>query len=140
MCRAVAAHGWRLTLNLMDQPLAGIHVVLVEDHQDTRDLFEETLRLQGARVSAAGTARDAIGRLAHAHIVITDVMLPGEDGLWLLEQVQQLSPPIPVIALTGLAREHDQRIGASGFAGVLLKPVDPWDLCEEIVRVLNNVS
>lgn len=127
-----------MTRTPMAGPLSGIHVVLVEDHQDSRELFEQVLRMNGASVTAAASAPAVLGALASAHIVITDIFLPGEDGVWLLAQVQQLPRAIPVIALTGISPAHDPQLAAAGFARTFLKPIDPWDLCQVIAEILER--
>jgi CheY-like chemotaxis protein len=86
----------------------------------------------------AAARASVLGALASAHIVITDIFLPGEDGVWLLAQVQQLPRAIPVIALTGISPAHDPQLAAAGFARTFLKPIDPWDLCQVIAEILER--
>ena len=118
-------------------PLSGVHVLIVDDHDDTRDILEQTLRFQGAIVTSVATAREALAAVPRATIVVADFVMPGEDGVWLLEQINQRPSPVPVIALTGLAESQHRRLAAAPFARKLLKPVDPFDLGAEILRVLN---
>lgn len=65
---------------------------------------------------------------------MTDMSTPGEDGAWLLAQVEQSRRRIPVIVLTGPA-DHYNFTGVK-FARVLRKPFDPWHLSQEIRAVL----
>ena len=69
--------------------------------------------------------------------LITDIGLRGEDGVWLLAEVRRVQPGLPVIALTGRSPEDAL---AAGFDAVLLKPTDPWELCDELRRVLRERS
>ena len=55
--------------------------------------------------------------------------------MWLLQEVRRLHPTLPVIALTGRSPEDAL---AAGFDAVLLKPTDPWQLCDELRRVLRE--
>jgi len=54
------------------EPLAGIHVLIVDDHDDTRDLLEQTLRFQGAIVTSVATAREALAAVPEAAIVVAE--------------------------------------------------------------------
>ena len=82
----------------MAESLIGIRIILVEDHDDCREIFATMLRFHGAVVTAVANAREAIGIVAHADIVVTDFsMSGGDDGAWLLERVNEQPRPIPVI-------------------------------------------
>src|SRR4030095_6443098 len=74
--------------DVMPANLTGIRVVVVEDHGDSREILEQMLRFYGAVVMTASTASDALAKAPDADIIVTDFALPpGEDGVWLLEQV-----------------------------------------------------
>jgi CheY-like chemotaxis protein len=118
--------------------LTGIRVLVVEDHDDSRDILDESLRFQGATVHTAPTAADACQALHLADVVVTDFAMPERDGIWLLEQVAQAPRPVPVILLSGFAAQQIDAIARAPFARKLLKPVDPWDLAEEILKTLGR--
>jgi CheY-like chemotaxis protein len=80
--------------------------------------------------------RDADVRIGPG--VLTDFSMPAHDGVWLLEQVNQHSRPIPVISVSGFAESQVPRLAQAPFARRLLKPVDPWKLAEVIVEVLRG--
>ena len=120
----------------MAEPLTGIRVLLIEDHEDSRDLLAESLQFQGAAVMAVATAEQAVPKLADADIIVTDYLLPAADGVRVLEQVNASGHIVPVIALSGFAESQLPRLASSPFARKLLKPVDPWDLGLEILNVL----
>jgi CheY-like chemotaxis protein len=113
--------------------LRGVRVLAVDDNDDNRDLLAIALGYAGAVVTTASSAREALPHIPEVEIVVTDMSMPGEDGAWLLAQVEQSRRPIPVIVLTGLDR--GDFLGAK-FARVLRKPFDLWHLCEEIRAVL----
>lgn len=121
-------------------PLAGIRIVIAEDHEDTRYIVEHVLQRLGATVKAAATAREALEMVDAADIILADFSMPDHDGVWLLEQVNQRLRPIPVIAMTGFAEEQVQRLAQAPFARKVLKPVDPWKLAGLIVEVLRGRS
>lgn len=124
----------------MTPPLAGIRIIVVEDHDDTRDLLEQSFRLLGATVSAVASARDAVAQVSTADIILTDLALAGagEDGVWLSKQVKLQPRPVPVIALSGYTAEQYPRIEDAPFARTLLKPVDPEEVAKVIWEVLHG--
>lgn len=124
----------------MNEPITGIRVVVVEDHSDTREMLEESLRYAGGVVSAVATAREALRLVSLADIIVTDFLLRGaeEDGAWLLEQVNRQPRPVPVIALSGMSETQNQRLRQTPFTRKLLKPVAPEDLCREIRKAVRG--
>src|SRR5687767_13174575 len=109
------------------QPLAGVSVVLVEDNTDGRELLEAFLRFVGANVRSAANAEEGFQLFMQSAptVVVTDIVLPGHDGVWLLEQVRASMPGVRVIALTGRVLPADAlRLRSLGFDEHLAKPVD----------------
>jgi CheY-like chemotaxis protein len=119
--------------------LAGVQVLVVDDHQDTRELLEQVLSTAGAAVTAAASAREALGHVDRAALIVTDYAMPGETGLWLLERVRERARPVPVILLTGYADLYAKQLATAPFARVLRKPVDPRQLCTVIAAVMDMV-
>jgi len=121
----------------MKDPLSGRRILIVDDHADTLDMLSQACESQLAVAVSASSARDALTLVASARpdVLITDIGLRGEDGVWLLREVRRLHPSLPVIALTGRSPEDAL---AAGFDAVLLKPTDPWQLCDELRRVLRE--
>ncbi len=72
--------------------LDGFRVLVVEDEPDTLDLVATILRDRGAEVSAVTSAREALDALAEARpdVLVSDIGLPGEDGLALIHAVRLL--------------------------------------------------
>jgi len=118
--------------------LAGIHVLVVEDHDDSRDLWERVLRYAGALVTAARSARQALELSATARpdVVVTDLAMPEEDGIWLAEQLRARNERVPIIAVSGNSAAFGARLQAAPFARVLQKPIDPWRLVETVASVV----
>jgi two-component system response regulator YesN len=69
-------------------------------------------------------------------VVITDVAMPGVDGVWLLEQINALPRPVPVIAMSGYAERHVSRFAQAPFARKLLKPVEGSQLTDVVCEIL----
>jgi CheY-like chemotaxis protein len=119
--------------------LRGRTILVVEDHDDARELIVAVLEGAGARVLAASTAQEAIDRATDVRpdLLVADLGLPGEDGYALLARIRAMFPQIPALALTAYARPTDRdRTLAAGFQQHVVKPVDPNDLLQFIVALL----
>src|SRR5262245_35770380 len=124
----------------MTPSLAGIRVIVVESHEDMRDMLDQSLRMLGAMVLAVTTAPEALLQIDRADVIVTDVALPDEDGVWLWERVNLQLRPVPVIAVTGYTAEQYPRIRQAKFAWTLLKPVDPNELAKVIVEIVRPAT
>jgi two-component system OmpR family response regulator len=122
----------------VSQTLAGFKILVVEDDDDGREILAQTLTFEGATVTAVSTAREALPFLSGMDIVLTDFVMPGDDGVWLLEQVNKHPRAIPVVAISGFGENQEPRLAAAPFAGKLLKPLDFERVCAEIAIVLGN--
>ena len=100
-----------------------------------------TLRLQawGFRVSTASSAEQGLARIAveAPQLVLSDIRLPGKDGLALFEEIRASRPSLPVILLTAHGTIPDAVQAMSrGVYGYLTKPFDSQVLREKIVQAL----
>jgi CheY-like chemotaxis protein len=129
----------------LPQALNGVAVLVVDDDEDTADLFAAALSACGAHVVATTSAREAIRMVGgeRPDVIVTDIAMPGADGYWLLGEI--LGSPdarvrtIPVLAVTAFGREHVRtRTLASGFVDHLEKPVDPEALCVAVARAVGR--
>jgi PAS domain S-box-containing protein len=122
--------------------LNGFKVLVVDNEADARELVSTVLRAEGAEVTTADSAEDALLELARAvpHVIVSDVGMPVTDGYSLMGRVRALSSPsalVPAIALTAYAREEDRRRAlAAGFHHYLAKPADP----ETLVRMVGELG
>ncbi|HEY5619089.1 MAG TPA: CHASE domain-containing protein [Vicinamibacterales bacterium] len=122
--------------------LAGVHILVVDDDADTRELLSEALGASGAHVTTADSARRAFEELVRkpADALISDIGMPGEDGLSLIRQVRAMPGMhgrIPAIALTALAHDADrERAADAGFQMHLAKPVELATLEAELLKLL----
>ena len=126
--------------------LAGVHVLLVDDEPDARELVAEVLEHYGATVVAAASAEEALGaiRVRRPTVLLSDIGLPGEDGYSLIRRVRALPAAaggdMPAAALTAYARSEDARLAlASGFIRHAVKPIQPAALAA-LVRDLADVA
>ncbi|MBD2256108.1 GAF domain-containing protein [Pseudanabaena sp. FACHB-2040] len=129
------------------QPLPGVHVLLVDDEADARDLMAFVLEEAGATATIAASAAAALTLLPQVQpdIVISDIGMPEMDGYMLIRAIRQLPPEqggqVPAIALTAYAGEIDrQQAIAAGFQRHLAKPVVPNDLVEAIKALVEETA
>ena len=78
------------------------HVLVVDDDEDILRLLAMRLRARGFRVTAVGSAEEALARVAvdPPRVVVSDIRLPGRDGLALFEEIHRTRAMLPVILLT----------------------------------------
>ncbi|WP_147181071.1 MULTISPECIES: sigma-54-dependent transcriptional regulator [Alphaproteobacteria] len=78
-------------------------VYLIDDDDDLRHALAQGLELEGLPVSVHKTAEDVLGRIAHEAyaVVVTDIRMPGLDGMELLKSALAIDPTFPVILITG---------------------------------------
>ena len=122
------------------EQLNGLHVLIVEDDADSRNVLALLLQRLGALVEAVGSAKDAYDRLRHRKpdVLVSDIGMPDEDGYSMIRQIRQLcgEQHIPAIALTAYARKQDAEAAlGAGYDQHLPKPVAPADLIRAIKTV-----
>ena len=116
-----------------------VRVIIVEDDQIARLTLEEQLRDGGYEVLSFATAAPALERLKQrgADVVLSDLRLPGMDGMTFLEQARQCDPQLIVIMLTGYGTVQDAvRAMKVGAADYLCKPVSADEIMLRLARVL----
>jgi PAS domain S-box-containing protein len=125
--------------------LEGVHVLVVDDELDARELLRSLLQSCGARVSTAASADEAARTLRDARpdLLVSDIGMPGQDGIELIARVRASGPAsggsIPAVALTAFARPEDRaRALSAGFSAYLTKPVDLSLLLRTLARLLRR--
>ncbi len=123
---------------------AAAHVLLVDDDERLRGLLSRFLSEQGLRVTTAATADDARDKLRFLDfdLMILDVMMPGETGLALTEDLRsERSPTMPIMLLTALGTPEDIVAGfEAGADDYLGKPFDPRVLLARIKAMLRRAA
>ena len=123
--------------------LAGLRVVIVDDDADTLDIEGLVLEDAGATVEGVRSVSAAIQALslAPASVVISDLDMPGEDGLDLARRLRadKTTARIPLIAFTAHAGAavRDQAL-AGGFDRFVIKPVHPYGLVRMVAEAVNR--
>ncbi len=117
----------------------GAHILVVDDDEDILRLLTMRLSARHFRVTPAGSAEQALALLAidPPRVVVSDIRLPGRDGLSLFEEVRKSRPSLPVILLTAHGTIPDAVDATTrGVFGYLTKPFDSQVLLEKIDQAL----
>jgi DNA-binding NtrC family response regulator len=112
-------------------------ILVVDDDISVRDSLEKILSEAGYEVTVAPDGESAADEFEQANLLVLDLNLPIQDGWDVLGQVNSDHPLLPVIVITGLADQLDDRAipGASAF---LEKPIEVPLLLETIEHLLNQ--
>lgn len=123
--------------------LGGMHVLVVDDEEDTRELLTTMLEQCGARVTSVASTVEAMlaFQTLQPDVLVSDIAIPGEDGYALIRKIRALPAAdggrIPAVALTAYARTEDRmRALRAGFNTHVPKPIEP----AELLAVLANLS
>ncbi len=126
-----------------------VSMLIIDDEPDVADLFRQRFRRearQGAYVlHFAFSAAEALERLAGAIepeliVILSDINMPGMDGLALLREIKARRPDLPVMMVTAYGDEERRRSAAeNGAADFLTKPID-FDFLKDRLRQLHAPS
>ncbi|MBR8835725.1 MAG: PAS domain-containing protein [Stigonema ocellatum SAG 48.90 = DSM 106950] len=117
--------------------LEGLHVLVVDDEADTRELLMTMLKQYGSEVTVTASADEALSVLTTNpgmyDVLLSDIGMPDQDGYALIRQVRSLGAEaggqIPAAALTAYVRvEEQQEALSAGFQMHIAKPVEPDQL------------
>jgi PAS domain S-box-containing protein len=121
--------------------LGGMHVLVVDDEADARELIKRILSDCNANVTTAANAAEALAAVERERpaLLVSDIGMPEVDGFELLNQVRALGPErggkVPAIALTAFARSEDRlRALQCGFRDHVSKPVEPAELVNAVAQ------
>jgi hypothetical protein len=109
------------------------HVLVADDHADSRESLAALLKLSGHAVHVASNGEEAIelAEIYHPDVIFLDINMPKANGLEVCERIRESewAEKVPIYALTSHDTEEDvQRSKAAGFDAHLTKPLDPDSL------------
>ena len=119
------------------------NVLVVDDDADLRRLLGMRLQSAGYKPLVASSGEEALARLAvsRPRAVITDLRMPGMDGMALFERIHAVDPSLPVIILTAHGTIPDAVSAAqSGVFGYLTKPFEAPELLALLARAVGSGS
>ncbi|HEV8639905.1 MAG TPA: response regulator [Methylomirabilota bacterium] len=120
--------------------LTGLHVLVVDDDQDSLDAMQIALQFSGALVTTAPSAKKAFATLSRLtpDVIVCDLKMPEEDGPSFVRELRRLPPlrSTPVLAVTAydyLYIQHE--LHAAGFTGFIRKPISFPDLVRAVAAL-----
>jgi len=124
--------------------MSGITVLIVDDSSVMRKIVERALRQAGldlTKVLEAGSGREGLEALGRerADLIVSDINMPGMDGLEFLRQIQSqgLAQGAPVVMITTESgEEHVREALAAGAQGYIRKPFTPDQVRERVLPLL----
>lgn len=119
------------------------NILIIDDSNDIRVLLTDLLEEAGANVIACEDGREAIRQLDQSEfdVVITDILMPEEDGLSVIRALKEGKKPTPVLAISGgsqtLSSHWLLKITQSlGVDAVLHKPFEPDELLTTVSSLM----
>ena len=126
-----------------------VSILVVDDEPDVAELFRQRFRREARQgtyvIHFAGSGEEALEKLndgirPQLIVILSDINMPGMDGLTLLGEIKKRSPEVPVMMVTAYGDdERRRRANEYGAAEFLTKPVD-FDLLKERLRQLPGVA
>lgn len=118
-------------------------ILVIDDDEQIRFLLQQMLEQEGFEVDVAQDGR--IGMMLHrknpAELVITDIIMPDQEGLETIQQFRQEFPKVKIIAISGGGRigPESYLVLAKKFGAMktFVKPIDRDELLEAIQELLN---
>src|SRR6266478_2564635 len=111
-------------------------VLVVDDDEGVRKLLSRWVADMGYIVKVAPEAQTAlkIMRAEPIDVALCDIRMPGQAGIWLLDQMRHLHPTIAVVLATGLVEMDPMVTLRPGVVGYIVKPFNREDLGKAVVR------
>jgi CheY-like chemotaxis protein len=126
-----------------------VSILIVDDEPDVAELFRQRFRREARQgtyvLHFAGSGEDALQLLAHGIepqliVILSDINMPGMDGLSLLREIKRRRPELPVMMVTAYGdEERRRRAGEYGAAKFITKPVD-FDLLKRQLQQLPSAA
>jgi diguanylate cyclase (GGDEF)-like protein len=116
-------------------------ILVVDDERFFQELFREVLGAAGHRTRAAASAEEALRILGEEHydLLVTDIVMPAQDGISLVREAKRRAPALEAVAVTG---HDDVRLAVeamkAGCVDFLTKPVDRGELVLVAERALSR--
>lgn len=114
-------------------------ILVAEDDEAVREFVSRALTLQGYEVTAVTDGGQALEALDGGpyDLLLTDIVMPGMDGIALALKVAKDHPALPVLLMTGYAAERQRAHNLDALISrVLLKPFSLKEVCGAVADVL----
>lgn len=103
-------------------------ILVADDEPEIREVLRMMLGSEGYEILEAANAAEAAARAEQVDLVILDIMMPGESGIWACTKIREKTN-VPILFLTAKSGEHDKVLGFSaGGDDYLVKPFSYMEL------------
>ncbi len=126
--------------------LDGLSTLVIDDNRDTCEVLKHILMGAGAKVCVANTVREGLHQLSinKPDVILTDLAIPGESGIVLIEEVRKSAAgisKIPIIVLSACAFESDRdKALTAGASSFMPKPFKPVDVLKEVRQLTLSLA
>ena len=113
-------------------------ILVADDEPEIREVLRMMLGSEGYEILEAVNAQEAVERAEGMHLVILDVMMPGESGIQACTKIREKTN-VPILFLTAKSGEHDKVIGFSaGGDDYLVKPFSYMELLSRVKALIRR--
>jgi DNA-binding response OmpR family regulator len=122
------------------------HILIIDDDSDLRIIMQELLRAEGYKISVAADGEQGIAlqREEPASLLITDIYMPGKEGVETIRDFRKEFPTVPIIAISGGGRLSSEgglfAAKELGAATILRKPFEMTDLLTSVAAALKGLE
>ncbi|OGR87287.1 MAG: hypothetical protein A3J74_11295 [Elusimicrobia bacterium RIFCSPHIGHO2_02_FULL_57_9] len=124
----------------MTDPSAAKRLLIIDDDEDLRDIFERYMAKEGFSVSSAEDGLKGLARIAvfKPDLIVLDLMMPNLNGFEVLHKMQQEKINVPVIVVTGFSQSANEQIirQEPNVVEFVKKPIQYKELTVLIKKVL----
>ena len=115
------------------------NILIVDDEETDRLGLAAILESDGHQVCFASEGNEALEMYLtrHIHVVVTDMVMPGGDGLGLISALKNVDPRAAIIAISGKSRSQLEASTIFGASRVLEKPIDREALLDAVADVID---
>ncbi len=130
-------------VKLPEERRKNFRILVVDDELIVRDSLKEWLEFEGFCVDMADSGRAALDQLSQKryHLMLTDIKMPGMDGVEVLTKAKEAFPDLPVVMMTAYATvETAIEAMKTGALDYLLKPFDPQNFTPKILEIYQSLD
>jgi DNA-binding response OmpR family regulator len=116
------------------------HLLLIDDDKDLREILAMTLVASGHVVRQAKEGREAVTLFQRepADVVITDLIMPGQEGLETIVAMRKRHPKLPIIAISGGVEHAPVYLGLAARLGAQRTLAKPFKI-DELLKAIDEV-
>ncbi|MDO4262522.1 MAG: response regulator transcription factor [Eubacteriales bacterium] len=113
-------------------------ILVADDEPEIREVLRMMLSGEGYRILEASNAQEAVDQADQADLVVLDILMPGETGIWACTKIRE-NNNVPILFLTAKSGEHDKVQGFSaGGDDYLVKPFSYMELLSRVKALIRR--